>query len=94
MDTSPELVNPTGKFKIGSEEAELALNYAGAGRGRARHHLHHLPANYWDLSETNRYKYNGWLAPTSHLTPHTTHCCWCRNYFLHIFQFCLNIQLY
>ena len=31
MDTSPELVNPTGKFKIGSVEAELALNYAQAG---------------------------------------------------------------
>ena len=31
MDTSPELVNPTGKFKIGSVEAKLALNYARAG---------------------------------------------------------------
>ena len=33
MDTSPELVNPTGKFEIGSVEAELALNYAGADQG-------------------------------------------------------------
>lgn len=54
MDTSPELVNPTGKFKIGSVEAELALNYAGAARGQPDI-TQHLPANYRDLSETNKY---------------------------------------
>ena len=61
MDTSPELVNPTGKFKIGSVEAELALNYAGAGAGGGQPDLTlHLPANYWDLSQTNK------LRPAPH----------------------------
>ena len=41
MDTSPELVNPSGKFKIGSVEAELALNCAGAVQGAVQGH--HLP---------------------------------------------------
>ena len=69
MDTSPELVNPTGKFKIGSEEAELALNYAGAGRGRTRHHL----TCYTSLQTTGIYrrqtdKHNG-----TNLSPHPSH---------------------
>ena len=79
MDTSPELVNPTGKFKIGSVEAELALNYAGADGGRGQPDITlHLPANYWDSSETNK------LRP-QHLTGWWW--CWCFKYFLHIFKF-------
>ena len=77
MDTSPELVNPTGKFKIGSVEAELALNYAGAGAAGGQPDLTlHLPANYWDLSQTNK------LRP-QHLTGWWW--CLCSKYFFAYF---------
>ena len=90
MDTSPELVNPTGKFKIGSVEAELALNYAGAGAGGGQPDITlHLPANYWDFSETNKYNTFSSQQPVTGWW-----WCWCFKYFLHIFKFCLNIQLY
>ena len=55
MDTSPELVNPSGKFKIGSGEAELALNYAGVVQG---HHLPPVPGKLLRVIG-DKYLYNG-----------------------------------